>query len=69
MQESKLASYQMRLEDAELFSGVVLMQSDAGTESGEPVLLFALEMQMEDLAGPPPPPPAPLPAPAAGGAP
>ena len=70
MQESKLASYQMRLEDAELFSGVVLMQSDAGTESGEPVLLFALEMQMEDLAGPPPPPAAaPLPAPAAGGAP
>lgn len=65
MQESKLASYQMRLEDAELFAGVVLMRSEAGTESGEPVLLFALEMQMEDLAGPPPlPPPA-----AAGGTP
>lgn len=65
MQESKLASYQMRLEDAELFAGVVLMRSETGTESGEPVLLFALEMQMEDLAGPPPlPPPA-----AAGGTP
>ena len=60
LQESKLASYQMRLEDAELFAGVVLMRSEAGTESGEPVLLFELEMQIEDLAGPPPlPPPAP----------
>lgn len=66
MQESKLASYQMRLEDAELFSGVALMQSETGTESGEPVLLFELEMQMEDLAGPPPTP-APAPPPAAPG--
>ena len=62
VQESKLASYQMRLEDTELFAGVVLLKSEAGTESGEPVLLFALEMQMEALAGPPP-------LPAAGGVP
>ncbi|HRT05104.1 MAG TPA: hypothetical protein P5204_05345 [Kiritimatiellia bacterium] len=57
LQESKLASYQMRLEDAELFAGVVLMRSEAGTESGEPVLLFELEMQIEELAGPPLAPP------------
>jgi|GEM_PF-2977442 Tfp pilus assembly PilM family ATPase len=66
VQESKLASYQMRLEDAELFGGVSLLRSEAGTESGEPVLLFALEMQMDDLAGPSPSAP---PAPAAGGGP
>ena len=71
MQESKLASYQMRLEDADLFAGAVLMRSEAGTESGEPVLLFELEMQAEELAGPPPaaapPAPGPAPVPAGGG--
>lgn len=66
LQESKLASYQMRLEDAELFAGVVLMRSEAGTESGEPVLLFELEMQMEELAGPPPTAAPPAPATAGG---
>ena len=60
-QESKLASYQLRLEDSEMFEDVFLLRSEGGTESGEPVLLVGLDMQMEKLAGapaaaPPPPP-------------
>ena len=69
VQESKLASYQMRLEDADLFADATLVRSEAGTESGEPVLLFSLDMQLEPLAGPPPLAAAAAPAPAAGGMP
>ena len=60
-QESKLASYQLRLEDSEMFEDVFLLRSEGGTESGEPVLLFGLDMQMEKLAGAPVAAPSPPP--------
>ena len=56
-QESKLASYQLRIEDSPLFESVVLRRSESGAEGVDPVLLFALEMQVEDLAFLPAAPP------------
>lgn len=56
-QESKLASYQLRIEDSPLFESVVLRRSESGAEGVDPVLLFELEMQVEDLAVPPAAPP------------
>lgn len=63
-QESKLASYVLRLEDSEMFEEVALIRSEEGREGADPVLLFALELMVEDLADEPPPPPLP---PAKGG--
>lgn len=53
-QESKLASYVLRLEDAESFERVVVNRSEEGREGQQQVLLFALDMRMDDLAGKPP---------------
>ncbi len=50
-QESKLASYVLRLEGAEMFERVWLNRSEEGREGGEQVLLFDLEMKMDDLGG------------------
>ncbi|MGD9612834.1 MAG: hypothetical protein AB7V22_08005 [Kiritimatiellia bacterium] len=55
-QESKLASYVLRLEDAEMFERVSLNRSEEGREGGEQVLLFELDMKMDEVAGKPPPP-------------
>ena len=49
-QESKLASYQLRLEDADLFEGTRLLRAEAGVEGSEPVLMFELDMQIAALA-------------------
>ena len=57
-QESKLASYVLRLEDAETFERVALDRSEEGREGQQQVLLFALNMRMDDLAGNSPAPPA-----------
>lgn len=55
-QESKLASYVLRLEDAESFERVAVNRSDEGREGQQQVLLFALDLRMDDLAGKPPAP-------------
>jgi len=52
-QESELASYQLRLEGAELFENVTLVRSEGGAEGMDPVLLFTLDLQLEDLAAAP----------------
>ena len=57
-QESMLASYVLRLEDADLFERVSLNRSEEGREGKEQVLLFDLDMKMDDLAANPPAPPA-----------
>ncbi|MGD9780869.1 MAG: hypothetical protein AB7V14_01815 [Kiritimatiellia bacterium] len=59
-QESKLAAYVLRLEDAEMFEGVSLNRSEEGREGGEQVLLFDLDMGMDDFADPPAPDLAPM---------
>ena len=53
-QESKLASYVLRLEDAEMFERVSVSRSEEGREGQQQVLLFALDMRMDDLGGNPP---------------
>ena len=50
-QESKLASYVLRLEDAESFERVAVNRSEEGREGQQQVLLFALDLRMDDLAG------------------
>ena len=60
LQESKLASYQLRLEDADLFEDTRLLRAEPGMEGAETVLLFELDLQIADLAAaglqvPPPP--------------
>ena len=57
-QESMLASYVLRLEDADLFERVSLNRSAEGREGKEQVLLFDLDMKMDDLAASLPAPPA-----------
>lgn len=57
-QESKLAAYMLRLEDAGLFRQAELKRSNEGMEAGEAVLLFELAMKMDDIAGPAAPAPA-----------
>lgn len=54
-QESKLASYVLRLEDSKMFEDVALIRSEEGREGADAVLLFALELKLEDLADSPPP--------------
>lgn len=49
LQESRLASYIMRLEDSRLFERVALGRATEGREGREPVLLFNLRMQLEEL--------------------
>ena len=58
-QESKLASYVLRLEDADMFERVSVSRSEEGREGQQQVLLFALDMRMDDLGGPAPAWPAP----------
>lgn len=52
-QESRLASYVLRLQDTPLFSRVAVTRSEAGREGMDPVLLFSLEMNVRDYAGKP----------------
>ena len=54
-QESKLAAYVLRLEDAAMFEDVSLNRSEEGREGGEQVLLFGLDLGMDDFADPPAP--------------
>lgn len=53
-QESKLASYILRLEDNEMFKQVSEARSEEGREGPVQVLLFALDMKMDDFSGGPP---------------
>lgn len=55
LQESRLASYIMRLEDSRLLEQVALGHATEGREDREPVLLFALRMQVEELDASDPP--------------
>ena len=48
-QQSKLASYMLRLEDTELFEQVSLARTEAGTKDGDSVLLFGIDMITESL--------------------
>lgn len=52
LQESRLASFMLRMEDTEMFSRVALTQSTQGREGAEPVLTFALAMDVEPLSPP-----------------
>ncbi len=49
LQESRLASYIMRLEGSRLFERVALGHATEGRENREPVLLFNLRMHVEEL--------------------
>jgi hypothetical protein len=48
-QQSKLASYMLRLEDTDLFEQVSLSRTEAGSKDGDSVLLFGIEMMTESL--------------------
>ncbi len=54
-QESKLAAYVLRLENCGMFTQVVQLRSEEGRDRGDQVLLFALDLKMNDLVGAPPP--------------
>lgn len=53
LQESKLASYIMRLEDSVLFNKVTLTKSEEGRDGRDQVLMFNLNMEVEPLTPPP----------------
>lgn len=52
LQESKLASFILRMEDADLFQRVALNTSTEGREGADPVLTFAMDMDVEPLKKP-----------------
>jgi Tfp pilus assembly PilM family ATPase len=64
MQESHLASFDLRLEDEPLFETVRVIRSEPGRAGSESVLLFTIEMNVCDLVTAPVPTPGPV---AAGG--
>jgi len=53
-QESKLAAYVLRLENCGMFTQVAQLRSEEGRDRGDQVLLFALDLKMNDLVGAPP---------------
>lgn len=50
LQESKLAAYILRLEDTELYRRAVVTRSEQGREGPDPILLFGLTLELEDLS-------------------
>lgn len=52
-QESKLAAYMLRIEDDEMFQQVALARSEEGREGPDPVLLFGLDLKMDDSVAEP----------------
>lgn len=54
-QKAKMAAFVLRLEDAEMFEQVSQYRTEEGREGGEQVLLFGLDMKMDDLAAKPAP--------------